>query len=124
SGPIGWAIGGVSLAGASLLLNSKNKKIANEARYKGIELEKQIAMLKGTSKEIIETNELTNNTLELLNPYFTNILDRTSKYKMDYQLILKAKDEDLINDLGTLINQTNGAIQLLNRVIGKEVNND
>src|SRR5699024_11486603 len=48
SGPIGWAIGGVSLAGASLLLNSKNKKIANEARYKGIELEKQIAMLKGT----------------------------------------------------------------------------
>lgn len=124
SGPIGWTIGGVSLAGASLLLNSKNKKIANEARYKGIELEKQIAMLKGTSEEIIETNELTNNTLELLNPYFTNILDRTSKYKMDYQLILKAKDEDLINDLGSLINQTNGAIQLLNRVIGKEVNND
>lgn len=118
SGPLGWTIGGLSIAGAGLLRNSKNKKVANEARIKDIDLKKQIVMLEGTSQEIIETANLTDNTIELIDPYFSDVFARTSHYNMDYKSIKKENDLVLINDLGSLINQTNAAIELLNRAIG------
>ena len=39
---------------------------------------------------------------------------------MDYNLIKQANDNELVNDLGSLINQAKGATELLNRAIGKE----
>lgn len=119
SGPIGWSIGGVSLATAGLLRNSKNKKVANEARTKEIEVQTQIKMLKGTSEEIIETTKLTETTNNLIDPFYDDVLNRTVRYKSDYKEIKEARDNDLIKDLGSLINQTKGAIELLNRAIGK-----
>src|SRR5699024_9379708 len=50
SGPIGWTIGGVSIATAGLLRNSKNKKVANEARAKEVEVQTQIKRIKGNSE--------------------------------------------------------------------------
>ena len=74
-------------------------------------------MLKGASEEIIETTKLTETTNTVIDPYYDNILNRT-KYKSDYKEI-KLGDNDLIKDLGSLINQTKGATELLNRAIGK-----
>lgn len=119
SGPIGWTIGGVSIATAGLLRNSKNKKVANEARTKEVEVQAQIKMLKGTSEEIIETTDLTETTNMLIDPFYDDVLNRTNKYKADYKLIKEADDTDLIKDLGSLINQAKGATELLNRAIGK-----
>ncbi|MEB7507584.1 DNA polymerase III subunit gamma/tau [Staphylococcus xylosus] len=120
SGPIGWTIGGVSLATAGLFRNSKNKKVANEARTKEIEVHSQIKMLKGTSEEIIETTKLTETTNTLIDPFYDDVLNRTVRYKSDYKEIKEARDNELIKDLGSLINQTKGATELLNRAIGKE----
>ena len=75
-------------------------------------------MLKGASEEIIETTKLTETTNTVIDPYYDNILNRT-KYKSDYKEIKLAGDNDLIKDLGSLINQTKGATELLNRAIGK-----
>lgn len=119
SGPIGWSIGGVSSATAGLLRNSKNKKVANEARTKEIDVQTQIKMLKGTSEEIIETTKLTETTNNLIDPFYDDVLNRTVRYKSDYKEIKEARDNDLIKDLGSLINQTKGATELLNRAIGK-----
>ena len=118
SGPIGWTIGGVSIATAGLLRNSK-QKVANEARTKEVEVQAQIKMLKGTSEEIIETTDLTETTNMLIDPFYDDVLNRTNKYKADYKLIKEADDTDLIKDLGSLINQAKGATELLNRAIGK-----
>ncbi|MEX5652328.1 MULTISPECIES: hypothetical protein [unclassified Staphylococcus] len=120
SGPIGWTIGGVSLATAGLFRNSKNKKVANEARTKEIEVLSQIKMLKGTSEEIIETTKLTETTNTLIDPFYDDVLNRTVRYKSDYKKIKESRDNELIKDLGSLINQTKGATELLNRAIGKE----
>ncbi|AMY05985.1 DNA polymerase III subunit gamma/tau [Staphylococcus condimenti] len=120
SGPIGWTIGGISLVGAGIFTNSKNKKMANEAREKALEIKKQAVILKGTREEIKETTSLTQNTNDLIEPYFTSVFDRASKYKMDYNLIKQANDNELVNDLGSLINQAKGATELLNRAIGQE----
>lgn len=76
-------------------------------------------MLKGASEEIIETTKLTETTNTVIDPYYDNILNRTAKYKSDYKEIKLAGDNDLIKDLGSLINQTKGATELLNRAIGK-----
>lgn len=119
SGPIGWTIGGVSIATAGLLRNSKNKKVANEARNKEVEVQAQTKMLKGSSAEIIETTELTATTNTLIDPFYNDVLNRTGKYKSDYKEIKAAGDNELIKDLGSLINQTKGATELLNRAIGK-----
>lgn len=119
SGPIGWTIGGVSIVTAGLFRNSKNKKVANEARTKEIEVQSQIKMLKGTSEEIIETTQLTEQTNELIDPFYNDVLNRTVKYKSDYNEIKVAGDMELIKDLGSLINQASSATELLNRAIGK-----
>ena len=76
-------------------------------------------MLKGASEEIIETTKLTETTNTVIDPYYDNILNRLTKYKSDYKEIKLAGDNDLIKDLGSLINQTKGATELLNRAIGK-----
>ncbi|MGA4514430.1 hypothetical protein ACPAY5_06195 [Staphylococcus caledonicus] len=81
SGPIGWTIGGISIATAGLLTSSKNKKVANEARTKQVEVKTQIKMLKGTSEEVIETTELTKTTNLLIDPFYDDVLNRTTKYK-------------------------------------------
>ena len=120
SGPIGLTIGGISIATAGLLTSSKNKKVANEARTKQVEVKTQIKMLKGTSEEVIETTELTKTTNLLIDPFYDDVLNRTTKYKSDYKVIKSAGDNELIKDLGSLLNQTKEATSLLNRAIGKE----
>ncbi|MCI2946965.1 hypothetical protein FH144_00785 [Staphylococcus caledonicus] len=113
-------IGGISIATAGLLTSSKNKKVANEARTKQVEVKTQIKMLKGTSEEVIETTELTKTTNLLIDPFYDDVLNRTTKYKSDYKVIKSAGDNELIKDLGSLLNQTKEATSLLNRAIGKE----
>jgi hypothetical protein len=44
-GPIGWAIGGVALAGGGLWANSKNKKVAREAEENTFKIKEEIKKL-------------------------------------------------------------------------------
>lgn len=59
AGPIGWAIGGSALLGGGLLANSKNKKVAEEAEEKTIELKKIINKLSKICKKVNDMCELT-----------------------------------------------------------------
>ena len=73
---------------------------------KKLKSKRKLKMLKGASEEIIETTKLTETTNTVIDPYYDNILNRTAKYKSDYKEIKLAGDNDLIKDLGSLINQT------------------
>lgn len=46
AGPVGWAIGGAALLGGGLLVNSKNKKIAEEAKKNTFKIKEEIENLK------------------------------------------------------------------------------
>lgn len=59
AGPIGWVIGGSALLGGGLLANSKNKKVAEEAEEKTIELKKIINRLLKMCKKVNDMCELT-----------------------------------------------------------------
>lgn len=120
SGPIGWTIGGSALLGASFWRNSKNKKVANEAREKDIEINAQIKVIDGTKIEIKELADLTSLNSKQLYESFNDVQIRVSEYGLDYQRIKNASDTALIKDLGSLINQARGSVELLNRPIGKE----
>ena len=48
AGPVGWAIGGVSLVSAGLFKSGKNKKIAEEALAKAAEVNASTKMVSGT----------------------------------------------------------------------------
>ena len=50
AGPVGWAIGGAALVGGGLLINSKNKKVAEKAEEKCMEIKKETNKLKEIKK--------------------------------------------------------------------------
>lgn len=52
AGPVGWAIGGAALVGGGLLINSKNKKIAEKAEEKCMEIKKETNKLKEIKEKI------------------------------------------------------------------------
>lgn len=115
AGPIGWAIGGTAIAGAGLMANSKNKKVASEAFDKANELKTAIAGLQATNEEITKTNYLTVNTnVELVESYYEMI---NESEKNDYDMN-KMCSGSSANETASFINQVLSAAQLINRPIG------
>ena len=52
AGPVGWTVAGVALAGSAAYLHSKNRKQAEEATQKRVEVEAEIRSLKAAKAEI------------------------------------------------------------------------
>ena len=52
TGPVGWTVAGVALAGSAAYLHAKNKKQAEEATQKRVEVEAEIRSLRAAKAEI------------------------------------------------------------------------
>ena len=64
AGPVGWTVGGAALLGSGIYLNRRNKKHAEEATEKRVEVEAQIQSLRVANREIEEIRNLTNTHAE------------------------------------------------------------
>ncbi len=54
AGPVGWAISGAGLVGAGIYINSRNKKVAEEAIWQRLQVEELIDQLQTVCSEIEE----------------------------------------------------------------------
>ncbi|MDE2740616.1 MAG: hypothetical protein OXI58_03455 [Gemmatimonadota bacterium] len=52
TGPVGWAIGGLAVAGSAAYLNTRNKNIAEEATQERVKVEAEVRSLKTANREI------------------------------------------------------------------------
>lgn len=111
AGPIGWAIGGVSLIGAGFFLGDSNKKQADEIekvtadlKKVNLDLKKIIVNISYCKKKIKMIKE----KIEILVSAFTNIIDYTvfsenEKYKLmklaNFSAVLSQKiREKIVNE--------------------------
>lgn len=113
AGPVGWAIGGTALAGSALFASSKNKKIAEEALDKAIEVERITKKFKRINSEILEIHTLTVEHGKGINKIYQKLLKTE---KIDYNAF--APDEQY--ELGALVNDTKAFAKLLNRVVKQD----
>lgn len=113
AGPIGWAIGGIGLTAAGLLTNGKNKKVAEQANEVSLEIEANTKVLLGLSNEVdeIQTN------IRIIKDELPILLGKCGSFGREYSTL--TDDQRYI--LGTLVNNTTTAVQLLNKGIGEKV---
>ncbi len=113
AGPVGWAIGGFSLAGATVVALRSNSQLTEKANAQYRELFQHLQLLQGA---VVQINDLLERT-------------RTHSQGIDAQLSwLAAKaptsydhfNTDQKLQLGALINNINSLSQLLNRRIDVE----
>lgn len=110
AGPVGWVIGGSALIGGGLLLNSKNRKIAEEAEAAARKVNRDTIDLEKIKKNVTEENNLTKKHNQELNLFFK---DLENKKSVDYNTL--SQQEKL--DLGTLVNNTNALSKLINKEV-------
>lgn len=110
AGPIGWFIGGVSLAGSLLAINESNNEIARKTEESIVAIKKEMERIKKIDLQVKKWNEETK--------ALTNILSKQLRYlkqkrEFDYKKFL---DRDL-NELAALMNGT----ELLSKKIGERI---
>lgn len=111
AGPVGWAIGGGALAGSALFSSSKNKKLAEEAQAKTIEVKETTTKFERINYEIIKLHTLTVDSGKGINKIYDKLL-KTSK--RDFNSF--TPDEQY--ELGALVNNTKSFAKLLIKVVG------
>lgn len=110
AGPVGWAIGGISLLGTGVFSARKNKKIGEEAMAKRKEIMTLDKSLKAALVEIKELLGLTkthvNGTKELLDQLKAIPTQDYSKFSAEQK-----------QKLGALVNHINSLSALLNKKV-------
>lgn len=109
-GPVGWAIGGVLLAGTSVFSNKKNKRIGEEAIVKRKEIETFDSALKAALKEIDSLISLTNSHVQGVRQLLGKLLASQSQ---DYKSFTMLQKEEV----GSLVNHINSLSALLNKKV-------
>lgn len=112
AGPVGWAIGGVALSGSMIYANSKNKKLAAEAEQKRVEIEKEVAVLKGVDLEIGQIRLQTETMFNGLVHEFS-----ISKEQLGTDYTKYSKEDKLL--IGTLVRNTASLAKYLNVKVGE-----
>lgn len=112
AGPVGWAIGGVALGGSMIYANSKNKKLAAEAEQKRVEIEKEVAVLKGVDLEIGQIRLQTETMFNSLVHEFS-----ISKDQLGTDYTKYSKEDKLL--IGTLVRNTASLAKYLNVKVGE-----
>ena len=110
AGPVGWTVGGAALLGSGIYLNSRNKKHAEEATEKRMEVAAQIRSLKAANRKIAGIQRLTKTHTE-------GCLDGLRRLKShapnDYQ---RFNEEQKLR-LAALINHVRSLGALLNKEV-------
>ena len=111
AGPIGWAIGGAALIGGGIMVNEKNKKLAEKAMEEAVKINKENAKLIAIYNEIDEIRKLTLQQMEGVNKQYAIFSKNNVK---DY----RAFTDDEKYEIGAMINNTLSLSKLLNRKVG------
>ena len=110
AGPVGWAIGGISLLGTGVFSARKNKQIGEEAMAKRKEIKTLDKSLKAALVEIKELLGLTkthvNGTKELLDQLKALPIQDYSQFNAEQK-----------QKLGALVNHINSLSALLNKKV-------
>lgn len=110
AGPVGWAIGGVTLAGAGLLASHTNAEAAEKATQATVEINAATAQLWTAEREIVELLKLTQQHVDGVKGQLRYLLLTAPK---DYQDFTQKQKEVL----AALINNIQSLAQLLNKKI-------
>lgn len=110
SGPVGWAIGGISLLGTGVFSARKNKQIGEEA----MEKRKEITVLdKSLKAALVEINGLLDLTKLHVNGTTELLLQLKAIEHQDYSQF----NTDQKQKLGALVNHINSLSALLNKKV-------
>jgi hypothetical protein len=112
AGPVGWAIGGTALVGGALFANKKNKDLAVKAQKETIEVQKQIAILSASNKEIVELHKLTSTHLKGIKEQLKRLVENAPG---NYTQFTTAQKQEI----GSLVNNTLSLSKLINKKVGK-----
>lgn len=110
AGPIGWAVGGILLAGTGVFSYRKNKSIGEEAMAKRKEVEVFDKALEAALVEISKLIGLTQTHVKGIRELLGQLLAIT---KQDYSLFDSKQKEQL----GSLVNHINSLSALLNKKV-------
>jgi len=110
AGPIGWAIGGVSLIGSLIATNLSNKDIAKKTEKSIAVIKKEMERIKEIKVQVLSWNKETKNLFYAITNQLTRL--RMNR-KQDYQTFT----EDEINELISLFNST----EVLSKKIGETI---
>lgn len=110
AGPIGWAIGGASLAGAAIFSSRKNKEIGEEANRERKKIEILNKSLLTASKEITILISLTIQHVTGVKNLLNNLKSNGKKNYNDFS----PSEVDMI---GSLVNHIHSLSELINKKI-------
>lgn len=110
AGPVGWVIGGVSLAGSLLAINMSNKDIAEKTEKSIAAIKKEMERIKEIEAQVLSWNE---ETKTLSNAIMSQLNRVKSNRKIDCTMF----SDDEMNELVSLFNST----EVLSKLIGKTI---
>lgn len=110
AGPVGWAIGGVTLLGAGLFARSKNADIATKVDAIRREVETSTRSVKTAHQSATRIIDLTKSHVDGVQQLLVNLQDNAP---MDYSVF----SVEMREDIGALINHVNSLAQLLNKKV-------
>lgn len=110
AGPVGWAVGGILLAGTGVFSYRKNKRIGEEAIAKRKEIEIFDLALKAALKETKSLINLTNAHVQGVRELLNSLLNSNTR---DYKNFSHQQKEEV----GSLVNHINSLSALLNKKV-------
>lgn len=110
AGPIGWVIGGVSLAGSLIAINMSNKDIAKKTEESIVTIKKEMERIKEIDVQVLSLNEETKN---LSNAIMNRLNHIKRNRKLDYRMF----SDNEMNELISIFNST----EVLSKLLGKTV---
>lgn len=113
AGPVGWIIGGTSLAGSLLAINMSNKEIAKRTEESIATIKKEMERIKEIDIQVLSWNEETKN---LSNALMNRLNHVKLNRKRDYQMF----SEDEMNELISIFNSA----EVLSKLLGKTINGE
>lgn len=115
AGPIGWAIGGVTVLGSGLYMNNKNKRAAEEIEKKIYTIKKEETRLKKANQEALQLFDLINFIKKTVRELCTKLMNAGVT---DY---LKTNESEKYM-LMTLINETESLSMVISEKLKMENN--
>ena len=110
AGPVGWVIGGVSLAGSLIAINMSNKEIAKKTEQSIAIIKKEMERMKEIDVQVLSWNGETKN---LSNAIMNRLNHIRGNRKLDYRMF----NNDEMNELVSIFNTT----EVLSKLLGKTI---
>jgi hypothetical protein len=110
AGPVGWVLGGISLAGSLIAVNMSNKEIAKKTEESIDTIKREMGRMKKIDAQVLSWN---NETKSLSNALMNNLNHIKLNRKRNYQVF---SDEE-VNELISIFNSA----EVLSKLLGKTI---